>query len=192
MLLKSPVLYNAKQTYTPPLEPYELNDHALIIDTETVGTGPHIEIVEVAIGNIDGEILFHSLVHPVYNPIPRSTKLQRFDKSEFEKALEWPLMWPELDALISGKILIAYNASFDRRAIAAMCARHRHTSSERGWRCAMEMARRTLGIRRSLTLAEACVHFGLEGGTHRASRDVEATARLLRSIVSSSGASLRK
>lgn len=187
------MLYNTKQSYTPPLEPYEVNRQALIIDTETVGSGPHVEIVEIALGDIDGNIVYHSLVQPVYNPLPRSTKNQRFDKSEFAMAPEWPVMWPDLDALMSGKIMIAYNAAFDRRAIAAMCARHRHTSSERGWRCAMELARRTLGIRRALTLEEACSHYGVEGGNHRADKDVEATARLIRSLVTTSrNAAMRK
>lgn len=177
------MLYNAKQSYTPILEPYEVNSHALIVDTETVGSGGLIEIVEIAVGDVDGNIIYHSLIHPIHNPLPRTTKLQRFDKAEFANAPEWQVAWPELHALIAGKLLIAYNAAFDRRAIAAMCARHRHTSSERGWRCAMELSRRTLGIRRSLTLAEACMHYGLEGGNHRAARDVEATARLLKCLV---------
>lgn len=186
MLLKPAVLYNTKQSYTPPLEPYEFNSNALIIDTETVGSGPLVEIVEIALGDVDGNIVYHSLVHPLYNRLPRTTKHQRFDKAEFVNAPEWPAIWPELDSLISGKLLIAYNAAFDRRAMAAMCARHRHSSSERGWRCAMELARRVIGIRRALTLEEACAHFGLEGGNHRADKDVEATARLLTSIVEAS------
>lgn len=177
------MLYNSKQSYTPSLEPYEFNRNALIIDTETVGSGPHIEIVEIALGDIDGNIVYTSLIQPVYNPLPRSTKFQRYEKGEFDQAPEWPVLWPDLEAVIEGKLLVAYNASFDRRAVAAMCARHRHTSSERGWRCAMELARRTLGIRRALTLQEACAHFGLDGGTHRAPRDVEATASLISSLV---------
>jgi DNA polymerase III epsilon subunit-like protein len=184
VLFKSAVLYNTKQSYTPPLEPYEFNQSALIIDTETVGTGPHIEIVEIAIGDIDGNIVFNSLIQPVYNRLPRSTKLQRFDKGEFDQAPEWSAIWPNFQETISGKLLIAYNASFDRRAIAAMCARHRQASAERGWRCAMELARRTLGVRRALTLEDACGHFGLEGGTHRAVRDVEATICLIRRLTS--------
>ena len=183
MLLNPSVLYNTKQSYTPPLEPYEFNRHALIVDTETVGSGALIEIVEIALGDIDGNIIYHSLIYPIHNPLPRTTKFQRFDKAEFADAPEWPVMWPDLEALINGKLLIAYNAAFDRRAIAAMCARHRHTSPERGWRCAMELARRTLGIRRSLTLKDACAKYGLEGGNHRADYDVVATARLIKSLV---------
>jgi len=177
------MLYNTKQSYTPPLEAYEYNRHALIIDTETVGSGSLVEIVEVALGDIDGRIVFHSLVHPIFNSLPRSTKKQRFDRAEFRHAPEWPAIWPELEAMLKGKLLIAYNAAFDRRALAAMCARHRHTSPERGWRCAMQLVRQTMGTKRSPTLEEACAHCGVEGGTHRAAKDVEATARLLKSLL---------
>lgn len=184
VLFKGLMLYNAKQSYTPPLEPYEFNRHALIVDTETVGSGALVEVVEIALGEIDGEIIFHSLIQPVYNRLPRSTRQQRFDRDEFAGAPEWPAVWTKLEELIKGKLLIAYNAAFDRRALAAMCARHRHTSPERGWRCAMQLARQRIGTRRSPTLEEACAHCGVEGGTHRADRDVEATARLLRRLLS--------
>ncbi len=177
------MLYNTKQSYTPALEPYEFNRHVLIIDTETVGSGPLIEVVEIAIGDFEGQIIYHSLVHPVFNSLPRTSKLQRYDKAEFDGAPDWPAIWPQLHAMIEDKLLIAYNAAFDRRAIAAMCARYRHTSPEKGWRCAMQLARHAIGTKRSLTLAEACAYYGLEGGTHRASRDVEATAHLLKKLI---------
>jgi hypothetical protein len=57
------MLYNTRQPYTPALELYELGDRSLIIDTETVGSGPEVEIVEIAFGNCAGEIVYHSLVH---------------------------------------------------------------------------------------------------------------------------------
>jgi hypothetical protein len=52
------MLYNVRQSYTPPLEPHEFNRHALIIDTETVGSGPAVEVVEVALGDCEGRIVF--------------------------------------------------------------------------------------------------------------------------------------
>jgi DNA polymerase III epsilon subunit-like protein len=85
-------------------------------------------------------------------------------------------------ALIDSQLLVAYNASFDRRALAAMVSRHALSSPERGWRCAMQMVKQRLGTRRSLTLSEACAYFGLEGGNHRAARDVEATCCLLQAL----------
>ncbi len=178
------MLYNTKQSYTPALERYEFNQHALIIDTETVGAGPLTEIVEIAIGDTSGNILYHTLVQPIFNRLPRVSKDQRFAKAEFAAAPEWVTIWPRINTLVDQKLLIAYNAAFDRRAMAAMCARYRHTSPERGWRCAMQLVRQALGTRRSLTLREACAHCGLEGGNHRARRDVEATYQLLKSLIS--------
>ena len=177
------MLYNAKQFYTPALEPYEFNHHALIIDTETVGAGPLIEIIEIALGDIDGNIVYQTIVPPLFNPPPRPSKHQRFDQAEFVDAPEWLSIWPEIASLIDNKLLIAYNAAFDRRALAATCSRYRQRSPERGWRCAMQLVRQALGTRKSVTLAEACAQYGLECGNHRAARDVEATCPLLRRLM---------
>ena len=88
--------YNTRLLYTPALEPQEFNDRALILDTETIGSGPLIEIVEVALGNTRGDILYQSLVRPVFNPLPPPSKHKRFDRAEFADAPEWPDVWPQL------------------------------------------------------------------------------------------------
>lgn len=177
------MLYNARQPYTPALEPYELNDRSLIIDTETVGAGPSVEIVEVALGDCEGKIVYHSLVRPAYNRLPRSTKDQRFDSKEFETAPYWEEVWKAVSPLIDNRLLIAFNASFDCRALAAERARHRQSPTERGWRCAMQLVKRMVGAKKNLTLAEACARYGLEAGNHRADKDVLATWRLLKKLV---------
>jgi DNA polymerase III epsilon subunit-like protein len=176
------MLYNVRLPYTPALGPGEFNERSLIVDTETVGAGAEVEIVEIALGNYAGEIVYHSLVRPAFNLPPRSSKEQRFDAAEFAHAPEWPRVWAELAPLIDNKLLIAYNAAFDRRALAAMCARHGQRSAERGWRCAMQLVKRAVSTKKNLTLGEACALFGLEGGNHRAARDVLATHKLLRTL----------
>ena len=173
------MLYNARQSYTPALDPCEFNARSLIIDTETVGAGPSVEVVEVALGDCLGRIVYHTLVRPLYNRLPRATKAQRFTNEEFVDAPEWPEVWAALSGLLDNRLLIAYNAAFDRRALAAMRVRNRHESTERGWRCAMQLAKTRVGTKKNLTLSEACAHYGLEGGTHRADADVLATYRLL-------------
>jgi DNA polymerase III subunit epsilon len=178
------MLYNVRQSYTPALEAHEFNPHALIIDTETVGTGSSIEVVEVALCDFEGRVILDSLVRPVYNPPPRSTPAQRFDSAEFDAAPDWTDVWPALAALAGNKLLVAYNAAFDRRALAATCARNRlPATAGRGWRCAMQLAKRVLGAKKNLLLSEACARFGLEAGSHRAAADVLATHRLLRRLV---------
>lgn len=177
--------FNVKQSYTPALELYELNERTLIIDTETVGAGPTIEVIEIAIGDVSGNILFESLVRPVLNRLPPPAKHARFNRSAFIDAPYWTDIWPTVEALIKRKLLVAYNASFDRRALSVMTSRHGHVSSERGWRCAMQTVKSRIGGRKSLTLGDACAYFGLEGGNHRAARDVQATARLLQELLNS-------
>ncbi len=49
--------YNTRLLYTPALEPHEFNDRALIFDTETIGSGPLTEIIEVALGDTNGNIV---------------------------------------------------------------------------------------------------------------------------------------
>lgn len=177
------MLYNSRQPYTPALELYEFNERSLIIDTETVGAGAEVEVVEVALGDCAGRLVYHSLVRPVYNKLPRSTKEQRFDLAEFERAPYWEEVWASLAPLVENRLLIAYNAAFDCRALAAMRARHRQAPTERGWRCAMQLLKRVAGTKKNPTLAEACALYGLEAGNHRADRDVLATCRLLRSLI---------
>jgi DNA polymerase-3 subunit epsilon len=174
--------YNLKQFYTPALELYELNERALIIDTETVGAGPTVEIVEVAVADANGDICFESLVQPVFNALPPKSKHHRFDREEFSSAPHWTDVWPEIESLIKGRLLVAYNAAFDRRALAATCSRYNQSSTERGWRCAMQLVKKIVGTKRSLTLTQACAHFGLEGGNHRAACDVRATYQLLKAL----------
>jgi DNA polymerase III subunit epsilon len=177
------VLYSTRLPYTPALEPHEFNERAFVIDTETVGAGPSVEVIEIAVGDTSGRVLFHSLVKPVFHPLPPPSKHRRFEAEDFAKAPHWPDVWPALSALIDGRLLIAYNAAFDRRALAAMCARHHLSSTERGWRCAMQLVKRAVRTNKSLSLEEACQRFGVEGGNHRADKDVEATCRLLREVV---------
>jgi hypothetical protein len=55
------MLYNFRQPYTPPLKPYGFKEHALNIDAETVGSGPAAEVVELALRDYDGEIIYSSL-----------------------------------------------------------------------------------------------------------------------------------
>jgi DNA polymerase III epsilon subunit-like protein len=176
------MLYNTRMLYTPALELHEFNAHSLIVDTETVGSGPEVEIVEIALGDCAGEIVYHSLVRPAFNNPPRSSKEQRFDAKEFESAPYWNEVWEKVAPLIDNRLLIAYNASFDCRAMSAECARHKQRSPERGWRCAMQLVKSVVGTKKNLTLTEACTLYGVEAGNHRADKDVMATWRLLKSL----------
>lgn len=171
--------YDKKQLYTPALEPYEFNERALIIDTETIGAGPLIEVIEIALCDWRGEIVYQTLAQPAFNPLPKPSAHHRFDRADFDCAPAWNKIWPEINKIIESKLLIAYNATFDRRALAATCSRYQQTTSEWAWRDAMQLVKKILGVKKSLSLEEACAAYGLPGGTHRAADDVRATHAML-------------
>lgn len=177
--------FNTKQLYTPALAIYEFNERSLIVDTETVGAGSTVEIVEIAFGDSLGEIVFQSLVRPVFNSSPRANAKSRFEREELESAPYWTDIWPQVSEVVDNQLLIAYNAGFDRRALAAACTRHHQHTQERGWRCAMQLVKQVAGVKKSLPLAEACALYGLPGGTHRAAADVRATYKLLNALKNS-------
>lgn len=174
--------YNLKQHYVPALHLHEFNERSLIVDTETIGVGPSIEIIEVALGDYQGRIVFESLIRPVYNSLPPPSKHRRFDRATILNAPYWADIYPEISALVNGKLLVAYNAAFDQRAIAAERSRHQQASTERGWRCAMPPVKARMGVKKSVTLTDACAYFGLRGGNHRAAADVRATFQLLKRL----------
>jgi DNA polymerase III epsilon subunit-like protein len=177
------VYYDKKQLYTPALEPYEFNERALIVDTETVGAGPLIEVIEVALCDTEGRVVYETLAQPVFNPLPKPSAHHRFDRAEFAAAPAWEDIFPAFNEHIAGRLLIAYNATFDRRALAATCSRYRQTTDEWAWRDAMQFVKKALGVKKSLSLAEACAAVGLPGGTHRAADDIRATQALLLKIL---------
>jgi DNA polymerase III epsilon subunit-like protein len=183
--------HNLKLSYTPALEPYELNERALLIDTETIGRGQTVEIIEIAIADHRGQIVFETLVKPSLNRLPSPSKHQRFDRAELEAAPQWAEVWPQLSQVIENKLLVAYNAAYDRRVLAVTCALHRLTSTERAWRCAMQLVKTRMGLRYNPTLGEACAFYGLEGGNHRAGRDTQAMFEMLRKVCQSTAAHKR-
>jgi DNA polymerase III epsilon subunit-like protein len=179
--------YNLKQRYVPALHLHEFNERSLIIDTETIGIGPSIEIIEVALCDYEGQIVYESLIRPVYNALPPPSKHQRFDRAEILKAPYWADIYPAFSSLVNGLLLIAYNAGFDQRAVAAERSRYQQVSTERGWRCAMPPVKSKIGTKKSVTLTDACAYFGLAGGNHRAACDAQATYQLLKRLQDSSG-----
>lgn len=166
--------------YTPALEDYEINDRVLIIDTETTGRAATSEIIEVAVCNLAGEIVFDSLVRPPESVPRAAARIHGLTTEALAHAPTWGSVWPKLEPLLADRLLIAYNAAFDRRMIELMAARYRLPLPAFRWRCAMRYVKEKSCWRRALSLTDACQAYGLNAGTHRAATDVVATANLLR------------
>lgn len=95
------------------------------IDTETTGLSRTDEIVEISIIDHDGTELFTRLVKPS-QPIPREAeRIHGVTNQMVKTAQAWPLIWPQIRAILYGRLIGAYNAEFDARMMEQSHQRYR-------------------------------------------------------------------
>lgn len=88
--------------------------NAVVLDTETTGLRG-AEIVEIAVVDLDGNVLFDSLVKPA-NPIPlEAQSIHHITNDMVKDAPTWPETWQQLYPKIRDKKILIYNSEFDRR-----------------------------------------------------------------------------
>ena len=155
-----------------------------IIDVETTGLFPGgtDRVVEVAVVHLDpdGTVTgrWDTLVNPQRDLGPQ--RIHRISGAEVMSAPIFAQIAPQLVELLSGRVLVAHNASFDSRFLIAELGRVGYAAPENlEVLCTMQWAREFIpGAGRSL--ADCCDAFDIElDGAHRASVDAFATAELL-------------
>lgn len=87
------------------------------IDTETTGLDKTAEIVEIAVIESDGSILFQSLVKPARPIPPGLIRVHGIDNTMVEAAPTFPVVWASLRPLVINRKIGFYNAEFDLRMI---------------------------------------------------------------------------
>lgn len=147
---------------------------AVILDTET--TDLHGAICEIAvIDACTGKTLLDTLVNPGVPIQPGARAVHGITDSEVTAAgvPDWPTVYKRLLRVTKGRIVLAYNADYDRGVIAADCRRHGIRRTRLGdlshWADVMVPRSNHAHSRRWLR----------NGGGHRALGDVEQTRQHL-------------
>ena len=155
----------------------------LVVDTETNAlSGERCELTEVGAVLVGGGELhdrWESLV-PVRAPLARS--IQRFTgitQAMVDEAPAADVSLAELAELMRGRVLVAHNASFDRRVLRQAFARARLDWPDPPVLCTVAMARRLAPLvrQRKLALLAEALAVPVEV-THRALADAETCARI--------------
>lgn len=95
------------------------------IDTETTGLNRSDEVIEISIIEYDGSLLFSKLVKPS-QPIPREAeRIHGITNQMVSNAQAWPILWPQIRAILYGRVIGAYNAEFDARMMEQSHQRYR-------------------------------------------------------------------
>lgn len=153
--------------------------HCVAIDFETSGYSAHsacaVGLARIEQGSVTG--VFYSRIRP-----PSSRVL--FTEIH---GLTWPMLkdsptfaelWPQIAAFLDGaEALLAHNASFDKRVLAASCHASGAHEPRIPFLCTLKGSRRSLPLA-SKKLSSVCAYFGIALNHHHAGSDAEACGRI--------------
>jgi DNA polymerase III subunit epsilon len=92
-----------------------IESRPVFLDTETTGLDRNAEIVEISVVDIDGSVLFESLVRPLRPIPPETTRIHHITNEMVQKAPTWVSIWPNLRPVLVGRPIAIYNEEFDIR-----------------------------------------------------------------------------
>ncbi len=96
-------------------EVLELNP--IFLDTETTGIGLNDVVIEVAIVDREGQVLYDSLVNP-QRPIPEeSSRVHGITDEMVQDALTLNQVWADIEKIFHNRAVGIYNAEFDMRLL---------------------------------------------------------------------------
>lgn len=153
------------------------------IDLETTGLNPaEHEIIEIAWVRFERGVIvesFSSLVHPK-QPIPPSiTELTGISNDEVASAPSIEEVLPEVFEALSGRTVVAHNASFDRGFLETAAGRMGLAVMDVSWVDSLEAARRAWPGLASYSLSYLRHWLGLSlDQEHRALSDAEAAGQV--------------
>lgn len=165
-----------------------LASNPVYLDTETTGVNKDAEIVEIALIDSDGSVLYDTLVRP-FRPVPPDAEaIHGITQEMLAGAKPFYAHWQNIRSLLFGRQLAIYNAEFDLRLL-------QQTYSQYGqpWRenfsstCVMKIYSEFFGewdsLRndfRSISLDRAAKQMKLvTNNRHRANDDAALTRDLL-------------
>ena len=167
--------------------------HAVYLDTETTGLGAEDEIVDLAVVGAGGEVLLDTLVRPC-RPIPAvASAIHGLTDADVARAPSWDAVGIRLAELVAGRVVVVYNAAFDRRLVQQCCARRRLAVPVADWQCAMRAYAEFFGEPgrgggyRWHPLERAVRAFGAAPGGHRAVADALACRAVVLGMAAMAG-----
>lgn len=103
----------------------KLEQKPVYIDTETTGLNRTDEIIEISIIDFDGSELLTRLIKPSQSIPSEAYKIHGISNEMVKTAQAWPILWPLVRGHLYGRVIAAYNATFDQRMMEQSHGRYR-------------------------------------------------------------------
>lgn len=99
-------------------------DKYVILDTETTGFNEDDEVIQLTCVDLGGNVLYDSYFNPVKKSHWAAVKKHKLSNDFLATQPLWKDEWEKINTTLKGKIILAHNASFDRRLIQQTCQRY--------------------------------------------------------------------
>lgn len=151
----------------------------VILDTETTGLESDDEIVEISIINMKGEVLLNTFVYTDKEISPGASAVNGITKEDIEGQPTIEALKEKLDEILTGKVIITYNADFDRR----MLRQSGYKNKKMAFTCLMNMYTEYENEERWISLQDALFIERIKiNQSHRALDDCIACLELIRTL----------
>jgi DNA polymerase-3 subunit epsilon len=169
----------------------------VFLDTETTGLDDDAQVVEIAIVDSTGAVLFESLVKPTVPVDPEAAAIHGIGPDRLASAPAWPEIADRVRAVLEGKTVVIFNSDFDTRLLQQTATAHSEAMGLDAYDeavkwildletvCAMYRAADVYGATNqygTISLINAAAAAGVEfqGRAHSAAGDAATTAALWR------------
>ena len=160
-------------------------DDWLVMDVETTGLGRGAEVVEAAIVGSRGNTLLDTLVRPRTPPEPEASSVHGIHADALRHEPRFERIYPALANLLTGRMIVAYNAEFDRHILSHACQALGLPQIDCTWECAMLRYEQWRGFRASLATACEIESIAI-APRHRALPDAQLVWNLIRRMAGES------
>lgn len=109
----------------------------VILDTETTGMDLTAEVIQVGVLSPAGQVLLDVLVRPQGKIDPAAQATQGITDRTVASAPSFPQVYELLVEILRNRLVVIYNADFDRRMLFQCAGRHKVQYEAMTTRCAM-------------------------------------------------------
>ena len=171
-----------------------LDSDTLILDTETTGLNGTDEVIQLAIVDLRGTVLFESLFKPTQAVSTRAARIHGIETNNLINAPDFNVRYKTIYDILEDHYVIAYNRAFDQRLLDQTCKRYRLPEFDVvSWGCAMQVFSQFYGdwskyhgSYKWQSLGEAAGYFGvIVQDSHEAAADCLTTLGVIRGMAGS-------